>query len=314
MQASEAVPHGGRCAVLGRPNAGKSTLINGLMGERLFAVTPKAGTTRYRAMGLMHWEDPPTQIAFVDTPGVATRSRVLEKALREEARAALQECDVVLALLDGPKALGKEDGAPLPDEDSHLLDELAQLATPFVVAINKVDRVRPRQRLLPFLEALAERYPSASAYVPISATRGTGVPQLVEALRNHLPEGSPYPPDMLTDRPMRFFALEAIREALLLETHREVPHGSAVRIDVYHEGPRHTRIEATLFVERDAHKGIVIGEKGQRLKAIGIHARELIEGMIGRDVVLKLFVKLAKDWTQSPASVHAMRDEELGAS
>ncbi len=299
---------GGRCAVLGQPNVGKSTLVNALVGQKLFAVTPKAGTTRYRAMGLVHIDAPPTQIALIDTPGIATRSQVLGRALREEARAALEGIDVALVMLDAAIASKHE---TLVDEDQELFDLLKDSDVPVVLALNKVDKVKPRERLLPLLARLPEQTGTADI-VPISATRASGLDRLISALRPHLPEGLPYDPELLTDRPARFFAAEAVREAVLLQTYREVPHGVAVRIDNFEEGANRSRIEATVFVDKDSHKGIIIGQGGRRLSAIGQAARLALEAQLGQPIVLKLFIKVAEGWTREAGKVSAMRREETG--
>ncbi|MEM9191391.1 MAG: GTPase Era [Myxococcota bacterium] len=295
----------GRCAIVGRPNVGKSTLLNALLGQKLVIATARPGTTRSCVLGVMVEEDPPTQIAFVDTPGIGRSQTNLHRMLVEEARAGLSDVEVVLLLTD----LGKRGRAPEDRADDPVYEAARAARKPIVVAINKVDRVENKPKILPLLQRWLDRE-GVVAVVPISATRKTNLKELVGELRNQLPEGWLYPDDTLTDRPERFFAAEFIREAALERTRAEVPHGVAVAIDEFHDDDGLTRIHATLVVEKPSHKGIVIGAGGQRLKEIGSAARREIEAMIGRKVFLKLWVKVVEGWTRNPQKARELLKED----
>lgn len=307
MPQSEA--RAGRCAIVGSPNVGKSTLLNALLGQKLAIATPKPQTTRASLLGVYGQVQPPTQIAFVDTPGMHKPRNALGRALVEEAKAGLQDADVVLWVMQVSDRTAPETFFDRVDDGAYEL--LAAQGRPVILALNKVDRMKDKRRLLPLLER-CQRQHDFAAIVPISATRGTNLEALVEEIRKHLPEGMMYPEELLTDRPERFFAAELIREAVIRHTRQEVPHSVAVLIEEFRDEPKLTRIGATIVVEKPTQKAIVIGTGGKQLKQIGTDARVEIQQLLGRKVHLQLWVKVVKGWTRDPASVRRLAQEMAG--
>ena len=312
----------GRVAIFGRPNVGKSTFLNAVLQQKLVITTARPGTTRSAVLGVYVAEEPPTQIAFVDSPGVARPRTPLHKVLVEQAQLALTDADVVLWMTEAPKPTPQRKGgtrggrgAPtMHPGDSAILHHLQGVKAPIVLAANKIDRVKDKRLLLPLLESyrttLEEVGIEVAAMVPISARNGTQLNTLVAALRDLLPEGLLYEDlDFVTDRPERFFVAELIRESVIEATRAEVPYGTAVWVDRFEVGDTITRIHATVVVEKASHKGIVIGARGERLKAIGIQARQGIERFLERRVHLELWVKVVERWTSNPARVRRFATE-----
>lgn len=293
----------GRCAIVGRPNVGKSTLLNGILGQKLVIVTPRPGTTRTSVLGVFASTEPPTQIAFVDTPGFSRPKTALGKLLAQEAESGFADADVLLFVTD---ADGRSAGVRSDDEP--VLAKIRDTKRPTLLIVNKVDRIKDKTKLLPLLTAYNERFPFA-ATVPTSAARGTNLDRVIAEIRTHLPAGLLYDPDFLTDRPERFFAAELIREAVMNHTREEVPHGSAVMLDEYTDEGKLVRILATIVVEKPSHKKIVIGARGQLIKQIGTEARLEIERFLGRKVYLELWVKVVPEWTQHPEKARRLIDE-----
>jgi GTP-binding protein Era len=286
---------------LGRPNVGKSTLLNRIVGEKLAIVTPKPQTTRNRIVGV--WNGEGGQIVFVDTPGVHGARKGLNRYMVGEAMAAIADVDAALLVVDGSD--GK---AGAGDAERMILEGLAAAKKPVVLAINKVDKVKDKTAVLPMLVAW-EKGARFAAMVPISATRGTNVDELVREICRMLPEGEPlYGPDMLTDRTERFLAAELVREQLFLRLKQELPYATAVVIESWQEraDKGDVVIDALILVERDSQRGIVVGKGGTMIRDVGIAARKEIGTLLDRPVHLKLEVKVVPDWTTSPRELQRL--------
>jgi GTP-binding protein Era len=299
-------PRAGRCAIVGRPNVGKSTLLNAILGQKLVIATPRPGTTRSCVLGVYASEDPPTQIAFVDTPGLERPKGALGRVLIDSAKQGLLDCDAIVFVTEAPKANAP---AAVHEKDTSVLEALEASNAPVILAINKVDRLKAKERLFAYIEAYQGKRAFA-AVVPISATRGTNLDALVAEIRATLPEGLLYDPDFLTDRPERFFVSELIREAAMLNTRQEVPYGVACELDSYREDGDLVRIEGTLVVEKPSHKAIVIGRRGETIKKISTEAREQIEALLERKVYLRLWVKVIEGWTRDPVKARRLAIKE----
>lgn len=295
-------PRSGRVAIVGRPNVGKSTLLNALLGQKLAITTSKPGTTRSVLLGVVEHRSEDhelTQLALLDTPGLEQPRSVLGRALVEEAQGALDGVDAILFLVDVEDALRRKS---LDTADARILTAIKAQGAPFVIALNKVDRVRDKTRLFPLLTKLHEGS-GAAAIVPISARSGAGIDGVVKELRPFLREGLSFEEGMLTDKPERFFVAELLREAILDRTREEVPHGVAVAIEEWVDEGKHLRIGCTIVVDKEGHKGILIGAKGQMLKEIGEAARAEMEALLGRHVFLRTFVKVVPGWTKDEGAV-----------
>lgn len=296
----DSLPRGGRCAILGKPNAGKSTLLNALLGQKLVIATNKPGTTRSSVLAVYATDDPPTQIAFIDTPGLHRPKSALGRVLKEQATAGLEGADLVLLVteLRKPKPGDPRRGV-LDREDEEALELARAAGKDVILALNKVDRLKDKSKLLPILAELGKRE-EFKAIIPISALKRQNLEGVIREIRERLPEGLLYDEDFFTDRSERFFVAELIREAAIRSTALEVPHGISVVIDRFTDEGSRAIIEATLIVEKESHKGIVIGAKGSKIKSIGIAARESIEEFLEKRVHLTLFVRVEKGWTSNP--------------
>jgi GTPase len=292
--------HSGFVCIVGRPNAGKSTLLNALAGEKLAIVSPKPQTTRTRVLGVIHVPkrkgNTGTQIVLIDTPGVHRPDTSLGRKMMGDVREALNGCDLVLVITDATKR---------PDPgDQHLLSLVKEAKTPAFLLLNKIDLLHTEKRkMLPLIEQFAKLH-EFREIIPISARKREGLDMLLEKLLLAMPNGPRYfPEDQVTDQPVRFMAVELIREQVLLETSEEVPHSTAVAIEQFEEGAKLTRIAAVIYCEREGQKRILIGRQGQMLKRIGTAARLGIEQMLGTKVFLELFVKVRTNWRESRAFV-----------
>ena len=286
----------GFVCILGRPNAGKSTLLNALVGEKLAIISPKPQTTRNRILGILHIKKqkgrPAGQVMLVDTPGVHRPDSSLGRKMMTEVREALEGCNLILLLID---AAHRRDA-----NDEFILDLAKKSGTPIFLILNKVDLLRgKKQELLPLIQEFSKLH-DFQAVIPISARKKDGLDVLLGKLMEALPTGPRYfPEDQVTDQPMRFMAAETIREQILLETSEEIPYSVTVVIDEFEEGKKLTRIAATIYCEREGQKAILIGKRGQMLKKIGTAARLQIEKMVGTRVFLELFVKVQPGWRES---------------
>lgn len=285
----------GFVAIIGRPNAGKSTLLNRLAGQKLAIVTSKPQTTRNRIQGIVTRAD--GQIVFIDTPGLHSPDSALGRQMMHEVAAAVEGIDVLLLMVDASRAL--------PYADELLIDKAKRFSGKVMLALNKVDGL-PKQKLLPLIEAYSKAFEFA-AIVPISALKGIGCDDLLQEILKLLPEGEPYfPEDQITDQPERFLAAEIVREKAIQAMYHEVPYALAVKVDNFEELPRLLRIEATVNVERGSQKKILIGHKGEMLKKIGTNARKELEKLFDTKIYLGLFVKVAPNWRENPQHVREL--------
>lgn len=285
----------GFVAILGRPNAGKSTLVNRLVGQKIAIVTSKPQTTRNRIQGIV--TKPEGQIVLIDTPGLHEADSALGRQMMREVAAALEGIDVLLLMADASVAQ--------PDADELLLEKARRFGGKTILALNKIDRLA-KPKMLPLIEAFARAHEFA-AIVPISALKGDGCEVLQSEILRQLPEGEAYfPEDQVTDQPERFLAAEIIREKAIQLTYQEVPHALAAFVEKFEETPKLLRIEAVMNVERDSQKKILIGHRGEMLKRIGTEARKELEALFGTKIYLGLYVKVAPDWREDPQKVREL--------
>lgn len=286
----------GFVSVLGRPNAGKSTLVNALVGAKVAIVADKPQTTRTTIQGVMHL--PGAQVVFVDTPGIHKADTAMNRRMMDAVRKALHERDLLLFLVDSAREFG--------EQDKRAVDVLKRVETPALAVFNKTDLFKDKSRLLLLIDKYREAH-AFSDYIPVSAKTGDGLDELRRAILERLPEGPAYfPEDHITDQPERFLAAELIREKILHVTRQEVPHSVTVAVDKWQEEGRLTRIYATIYVERGGQKGIVIGAGGSVLKTIGSQAREEMELLFGRRIFLDLHVKVQPAWRENPAFLNML--------
>lgn len=292
----------GFVCILGRPNAGKSTLLNALVGQKLAIISPKPQTTRNRIQGVVHISKRKGrdggQIVLMDTPGVHKPDSSLGRKMMVEVREALEGCDLVLVMIDPTQKLDPR--------DQFALDLMKQSKAKAFLILNKIDRIHEKSKLLPLIEEYRKLYDFAEV-IPISALKRKGLDDLLNMILAALPGGPAYfPEDEITDQPARFMAAEIIREQVLLNTSEEIPYATTVIVDSFEEGQRLTRIAATIYVERDGQKGILVGKGGRMLKKIGTAARLQIERMLGTKVFLELYVKAEPGWRDSRSFVEEL--------
>jgi GTP-binding protein Era len=279
----------GFVSILGRPNAGKSTLLNALLGQKLAIVTSKPQTTRTSIQGVV--TTPEYQIVFADTPGIHRSNTLMNKRMMDTVRASAS-ADVVLFLIDVLE--------PFREEDAEAIDLVKKLEAPAFALLNKVDKLQDKTKLLALIEHLGTLHEFAE-FIPISAMKGTGIDGLLKEIVKRLPEGQAmYPEDYLTDQPERFLAAEILREKILHHTQQEVPHAVAVMIDTWVDTPKVLKIAATIYVEKAGQKAILIGAGGAGLKKIGTLARFEMEKTFERKIYLQTFVKVKPNWRQDP--------------
>lgn len=282
----------GFIAVAGRPNVGKSTLVNAIVGQELCIVTPKAQTTRNRITAIHSM--PEAQVILMDTPGVHEATTPLNKALVAAAVKTVEDADLALMLVTPSEAI--------PDDDRRIMEALRAAAKKVVLAINKIDTVEP-SALLPVMEMYSQAH-EFQEIVPISALNRSGVPELVDVLVKLLPAGPPlFPEDDVSDLPVRFFVAEIVREQVIVSTGQEVPYKAAVAVESFKEKGDTVVIHADIHVERQSQKKILIGKGGEMIKRIGIRARTKIEDFLQRPVHLELFVKVSPHWTRDPRMI-----------
>ncbi len=287
----------GYVALIGRPNAGKSTLLNYLVGEKIAAVSNKPQTTRHKIQGIVTLEN--GQIVFIDTPGVHKPGFLLNRRMMAAVHDAILSVDVVVLLRDASVSTG--------NGDRFVLDLIKQAEKPAILVLNKTDKIKDKKELLPLMEFYASEYDFVEI-VPISALKGEAIGNLLAQIVKHLPVAEPiFAEDELTDQPLRIIVAEMVREKILQTTGDEIPYVTAVVTEKFDESdPEVTKIYCAIFVERSSQKGIIIGKGGIKLKTIGTEARVDIEKLLGKKVFLKLFVKVVEDWRNRPQDLEEM--------
>ena len=296
----------GWVALMGPPNAGKSTLTNALVGQKVAIVTAKPQTTRNRIVGILTQKD--AQVIFMDTPGVhALRGQTrgqLGKIMVQSAWQSFAVANCIVLVIDGDLYLRKPDF--MERDLAPLIQPLAEEERPVVVVVNKVDLFHDKSRMLPLLESVAQMFPKAEIF-PASALRRNGVEQLLELIRSHRPEGeAQFPEDQLSTAPMKFMAAEIIREKLFEKLYQEVPYSVAVDVEVWDEEDDRVLIHAAIYVAKPSHKAMVIGRAGEGIKAIGTAARKEIRDLVDKKVHLELWVKVREDWVDDPQFLHSL--------
>jgi len=280
----------GYVSIVGRPNVGKSTLLNRILGQKIAITSPKPQTTRNRILGIHSFSG--GQILFLDTPGIHAARGRLNKFMVDQALSACSEVDLVLFLVDADRRPG--------EGDDFILDVLRRGAAPVLLVLNKIDRIG-KPALLPLIDTYAKKFPF-QAIIPVSALKGDGIDELVAAVAARLPAGpSYYPSDMVTDLPERFIAAEMIREQVLRQTREEIPYGVAVTVETFEEKPERNLvvIGAVIHVERETHKRIIVGKGGATVRDIGRAARRDIEKLLDCRVFLEIFIRVDRNWTDS---------------
>ena len=286
----------GFVALVGRPNVGKSTILNRLVGQKVSITSQRPQTTRHRILGIK--TDEQAQIVFVDTPGLhARQTRAMNRYLNRAAVDSLRDVDVVIFVVEGTR---------WQEDDDWVLEKLSQLTCPVILAINKIDRVADKTDLLPQLEVLSGKREFAEL-IPICAKKGDHLQQLECAVRDRLPESPPcYSEDQVTDRSERFLAAELVREKLFRKLGEEIPYGLTVEIERFRTEKRTLHVYALIWVEKESHKPIVIGNKGERLKEVGREAREDMQRVFGRKVFLQLWVKVKEGWADDERALRSL--------
>lgn len=286
----------GTVAIVGRPNVGKSTLMNGLIGQKISITSPKPQTTRHRIHGILTLDD--AQLVFVDTPGIHLNGgKALNRVMNRTASSALDGVDVIMMLVEAGR---------FTDEDARVAQLIQHARAPVVLVINKVDKIQPREKLLPYLAMLGEKVQFTES-LPISAYDKKHIPLVMKALIKYLPEGEPmFDEDMVTDASSRFLAAEMVREKLMRKLDKELPYGLTVEIEKYEVTPERVLIDALILVEREGQKRIVIGDGGSMLKAVGSEARQDLMRMLDMRVHLQLWVKVKDNWSDDERALASL--------
>ena len=287
--------HSGFACILGRPNAGKSTLLNALVGEKIAIISPKPQTTRNRLLGIINVPEKKGhdagQVVLIDTPGVHRPESSLGRKMMSDVHEALQGCQLILLIVDAKRKWTAEDG--------FALDLIKRSGTPVFLLLNKIDLLADKRDLLPLIAQFQPLH-DFKEVIPISALKKKGLDELLQCILKALPKGPRhFPEDQITDQPLRFMVAEAIREHVLFQAREEVPHAVSVMVEQYEEGETLTRIAATIYCDRPSQKAILVGKGGQMLKKIGTASRMDIEKMVGTRVFLQLFVKVQPGWRES---------------
>lgn len=292
---TEAAYKSGFVSIIGRPNVGKSTLLNRILGEKIVAVSDKPQTTRNVIRGIL--SDETSQIVFVDTPGIHTARSRINRAMVDAAMSVVTGIDIMLLVVDATQKI----------EEPFIRDICSRAGAPVYLVLNKIDQIGPKEKLFSVIEGYS-RLHDFPEIIPISAQSGSNVERLVGLVRERLPEGAPlFPDDILTDLPEKFICAELIREKVFRLTNREVPYGTAVVVEAFSERENGlVAINAVIMVERDSHKGIIIGKKGAMLKKIGEQARRDIERLLATKVYLELFVQVQERWTERTAMLREL--------
>jgi GTP-binding protein Era len=292
--------HCGFVALVGRPNVGKSTLLNSLLGQKVSITSKKPQTTRHRILGIKTTDQ--AQVIYVDTPGLHLGGeRAINRYMNREAAGAIEDVDVVVFLVDRTK---------WTDEDENVLGKLQSLSTPVILAINKTDQLEDKTQLLPYMESLQQKMAFVSI-VPISALKNEGVDAIQQTVVDLLPQSPPlFPEDQITDRSERFFAAEIIREKLIRNLGQEIPHRLTVEIESFKDERNMNRINAIIWVEKPGQKGIIIGKNGSRLKLVGESARKDMETAFDRKVFLQMWVKVKKSWSNDERALQSLGFKE----
>jgi GTPase len=291
--------HSGFACILGRPNAGKSTLLNALVGEKIAIISPKPQTTRNRILGMINLPEKKGhdggQVVLIDTPGVHRPDSSLGRKMMSDVHEALQSCQLILLIVDAKRKWTAE--------DAFVLDLIKRSGTPVFLLLNKIDLLADKRDLLPLIAQFQPLH-DFKEIIPISALKKKGLDELLQCILKALPKGPRhFPEDQITDQPLRFMVAETIREHVLFQAREEVPHAVSVMVEQYEESERLTRIAATIYCDRPSQKAILVGKGGQMLKKIGTAARMDIEKMVGTRVFLELFVKVQPGWRESPQFV-----------
>lgn len=285
----------GYITIAGRPNTGKSTLLNKILGQKIAIISDKPNTTRNRVLGVKTLES--AQLIFLDTPGIHEPKKELNKYMVAQALKAAADSDLVCLMIQADQ--------PWRETDLFTLEQIQKLGLPMILVVNKIDLVE-KAALLPIIDR-SQKLAKFKEIVPVSALNGDGVEILIRSVIPYLPEGDPlFPDDMNTDQAERLWAAELVREKIINLTHQEIPYATAVKVEEWEETEKLIRIRAIIYVERDSQKGIIIGQAGKMIKQIGQESREEIEKILGCKIFIELRVKVSKDWTQSPDSLKRM--------